>query len=87
MNSEKLWGNAVKYLALAMVTFGGGYEIYYGIINHHIQSSLALIFLSFLLFVARFFYALASGAKKSLISEAYGAIVMFIISLLHLYYN
>ena len=87
MNKEKFWGNAVKYLALAMVTFGGGYEIYYGIINHSIKSSLLLISLSFLLFIARFFYALSSGAKKSIISEAYGAIVMFIVILLYFYYN
>ena len=86
MNKEIVWGNITKYLVFCLVTFGGG-EIYSGIINHHVQSSWYFILLSLLLFVARFFYALYSGAKESILAEVYGIIVMLVLFIAHLYYN
>jgi len=85
--SEEFWGNLLKWLVFLFVTVGGGYEIFSGIRDKHIQSSLIFIFLSFTIFAGRIFYAIASGARKSLPAEIYGAIVMVLMFCLHLYYN
>jgi len=74
-------------LILAYVTIGGGYEIFIGIKTHHVQSSFIFSFLSSLIFVGRIFYAIASKAKRTLVADIYGAIVMLTISLLHIYFN
>lgn len=85
--NEKLWGRISMILILAYVTIGGGYEIVSGIRDHHIQSSLPFASLSCSIFVGRIFYAVASGARRTLWADIYGAVVMAVISILHLYFN
>lgn len=85
--NQNFWGNTVSILAFLLITVAGGYEITAGIRDKHVQSSFWMVLLSFLLFLARFFYAKTSGANKSIKMELYGVFVMGFLLFLHLLYN
>ena len=85
--SEKFWGQLSMFLILLYVTVGGGYEIYKGVTMRHVQSSFIFSFLSALIFVGRIFYARATGARRTIIADIYGALVMLSISILNIFFN
>ena len=87
ITDEKLWGRISMTSILLYVTLGGGSEILTGIKNHHVGSTLLFSSLSCLIFVGRIFYAISSKAKRTIIADIYGAVVMLAISLLHLHFN
>jgi cation transport ATPase len=85
--SEKFWGKTLQFLLFCFVSFGAGYEIYTGIRDKHMHSSFLMTVFSMLIFIASVFYCYASGAIKPVKANIYGAIVMFIMVILHLYFN
>jgi hypothetical protein len=87
LSREKLWGNVSKFLILAYVFLGGGYEIVMGIVNHHVQASFVFSFMSSLIFLGRIFYALYSGAVRTMWADVCGVTVMLVLSILHVIIN
>ncbi len=87
MKKEVYWGNFTKFLILTYVTIGGGYELYYGIVNGTVRSSFLFAFLSGSIFIGRIGYGYTSGARKTMPADIYGLVVMWRVAFLRLCLN
>ncbi len=86
-SKERVWGNLSRALIIMYIFLGGGYEIFAGIAHHHIQASFVFSFMSALIFIGRVFYALYSGATRTMGADVCGATVMLTLSVLHVIIN
>lgn len=87
MKKDVLWAWITKLLVFTYVTLGGGYELYSGFVNHHVNSSFIFAFLSGSIFIGRIGYGISSGAKKTVPADIYGLIIMWTVAFLRLYLN
>ena len=87
MKNDATWALITKILVFVYVTFGGGYEIYSGLTTGKVGSSFVFAFLSGMIFIGRIGYGITSGAKKTILADAYGLVVMWTIAFLRLYLN
>ncbi len=84
---ERMWGNISRFLIIIYILAGGGYEIINGILSHHIQASFIFSLTSSLIFIGRIFYAFYSKATRTMWADVLGAVVMLVLSALHLIIN
>lgn len=87
MKKDAVWALITKILVFTYVTFGGGYEIYSGIVANHVHSSFIFAFLSGAIFIGRIGYGISSGAKKTIPADIYGLVIMWVVAFLRLYLN
>jgi hypothetical protein len=87
MKRDVIWATATKFFIFIYVTIGGGYELYSGIMNGHVNSSFIFAFLSGTIFIGRIGYGTSSGANKTVPADIYGLIVMWSVAFLKLYLN
>ena len=87
MKSDIIWAWITKALVFTYVTFGGGYEIYQGITKGHVHSSFIFAFLSGSIFIGRIGYGITSGAKRTILTDIYGLIVMWVVAFMRLIMN
>ena len=87
MKKETLWANMTKIIVFTYVTIGGGNELYNGIMTGNIKSSFLFAFLSGCIFIGRIGYGYYSGAKKTIIADIYGLVVIWTVAFMRLYLN
>lgn len=82
-----IWGNISRAVIIMYVFLGGGYEVFAGIVHHHIQVSFIFSLMSALIFVCRVFYAHYSEATKTIWADVCGIVIMLTLSVLHVVIN
>jgi len=87
MKKDSVWALVLKVLVFIYVTFGGGYEIYSGVVHKQVHTSFIFAFLSGSIFIGRIGYGITSGAKKAIPADIYGLVVMWVLAFLRLYLN
>ena len=84
---EILWASITKILVFMYVTIGGGYEIINGLTNDTVKTSFIFAFLSGCIFIGRIGYGIYSGAKRTIIADIYGLVVIWIVAFMSVYFN
>ncbi len=82
-----IWGDFSRILILAYVVLGGGYEIFVGLRDQHVQASFIFSFMSSLIFAGRIMYGAYARATATIWADIFGAIVMLVLSILHVVIN
>ncbi len=88
MNSNEKahsWALFTKIIIFTYITIGAGGEILYGIETGHMRTSFLFAFLSGSIFIGRIGYGYYSGARKTILADAYGLIVLLIVAFMRLY--
>ena len=81
------WGLATRYIVIIYILIGFGYEIYIGLLNHHVGASLPLIAFSGCIFVGRVMYGLYSGARRTVIADVSGVIFCMVLIVEYVLFN